>query len=419
VGEDFIFIQFDFKSFYDQFVLAFNIRKYFGILGHDDLFYNLILLPMGFRLAVAMAQSVMWFLLNFKKAESVGTATCIDNVCFSGKRGEVFQAATSFLLRVEKCGFTLNGMEDICFTKLNNNEREKFLRSLEEKEPEFLGEKYNLIKETRALTNKTVSKLDVVWGVVGHSLGSSNYKITHRQFYCLIGIMIFATEVLNINTCKYYNFFKRIRKLSGLLNKEEHLWDKPLELHLTKLEHTLLEEWVGIIRKNEPVPLTIGKKEGPSLAELQAELYIVVDASNWGWGALFYNRERVYTDFMAEQWPRGDYRSSVKAEPLGIEEVVKRARGRIRNKKVAILTDHENLTFASRSLFINSFTYNKCISCLEKISKQEKTEFFIFYVEGEKNNADGVPRGATNPKDTSFPDVGAGFSCAQPLPWQL
>jgi hypothetical protein len=56
--DDFVFLQFDFKSFYDQFVLWLKVRKFFGLLGHDEMVYWLRLLPMGFRLAVAAGYHV-------------------------------------------------------------------------------------------------------------------------------------------------------------------------------------------------------------------------------------------------------------------------------------------------------------------------------------------------------------------------
>ena len=39
--KDFIFLQFDFKGFYDQMPLHPDIRKYFGFFGFDSFYYNL------------------------------------------------------------------------------------------------------------------------------------------------------------------------------------------------------------------------------------------------------------------------------------------------------------------------------------------------------------------------------------------
>lgn len=138
-GEDIVFLQFDFKAYYDQFILSIWVRKYFGVLGHDDCFYNLILLPMGFRLAVALAQAMTWALLDFSKSKLVEVVTCIDNIGFKGPRKLVYDAAEIFLLRVEKCKFTLNGMEDIKFSSFNKEQKENYLKSLEEVAFDFLG----------------------------------------------------------------------------------------------------------------------------------------------------------------------------------------------------------------------------------------------------------------------------------------
>ena len=126
-----VFLQFDFKSFYDQFVLWLRVRRFFGLLGHDEMVYWLRLLPMGFRLAVAAAQATMWMFLNFPKSEKVNVATCIDNVCFSGKRSLVHPVVNTFLERVFSCGFTLNGWDGSNYLLLNLSERMSKLRETE------------------------------------------------------------------------------------------------------------------------------------------------------------------------------------------------------------------------------------------------------------------------------------------------
>ena len=199
--KDFIFIQFDFKGFYDQMPLHPDIRKYFGFFGFDNFYYNLRLLPMGFRLAVSTAQSAIWGFLSFKKHESVSIATCIDNVCFAGPREEVYKTAATFLERVELCNFTLHGFEEQKFTPLSESERRSVLRNLEDQTPEFLGEKYNLQKGTRAISKKTSEKLSLVWKALGpHLMNKSMHEmpITNRQFFCLIGILVYASDVLAI-----------------------------------------------------------------------------------------------------------------------------------------------------------------------------------------------------------------------------
>jgi len=243
--EEFIFIQFDFKSFYDQFILSLCVRKYFGVLGHDDLYYFLKLLPMGFRLAVACAQATMWALLDFSRSMKVAIATCIDNVCFSGPRAEVYAAVDAFLMRVFLCNFTLNGLEEIDYTNLDKEEKEELFKKWEENTPEFLGEKYNLTKKERSMTDKTLTKLTNVWGAMEYFLFSNKEKsLTPRKFFCLVGLIIYASGVLNIDTYEYFNLFKKIRNLSSQMNKDESLWDKPLSLGLTNLELTNLRNWV-------------------------------------------------------------------------------------------------------------------------------------------------------------------------------
>jgi len=416
---DFIFLQFDFKSFYDQILLSKKVRKYFGFQGHNNLFYVLKLLPMGFRLAVACAQSIMWALLNFKKDDRVMIATCIDNVCFAGPREDVYKAATRFLERVEKCNFTLHGFEKEKFTPLSEEKRRSVLKKLEDVNPEFLGEKYNLVEKTRAISKKTVDKLEVVWSAIGPHLFQKSRKITHRQFFCLIGIVVYASDVLDIKTHTFFNLFRKIRILCEKLSTNKLLWDAPLAMELTRVEFEKMEKWVTIILKNNPVGLLRGRKEIPTMEDAMADIFIVTDASKDGWGAIFFDKSKKFTHFRQGIWPRGDYRASSKAEPLGIEKTIKQERDELKGKRIVILTDHENLVFASRALFVHSFYYNKILTYLEQIKKEDNTQVFIYYVKGKNNNADGVSRGQRSVVSTAFPDVGTGLEMALPIPWQL
>ena len=157
------------------------------------MFYWLVLLPMGFRLAVACAQAAMWLFLNFLRT-GVDAATCIDNVCMSGEEKATLRAAHNFLIRVESCGFTLNGFEDINYTGMSEEDQLKKLLSLVEVRPEFLGELYDLKEKTRCMTAKTLGKLDLVWRALGP---------------LLIGLLVYATQVLNLPTHNYFNIFKK------------------------------------------------------------------------------------------------------------------------------------------------------------------------------------------------------------------
>jgi len=379
-----------------------------------------MLLPMGFRLAVACAQAVMWALLNFVMDAKVATATCIDNVCFAGSRNEVYAAATTFLKRVEECNFTLNGMEDISFTKMSIDEQRNFLRGLEETGPEFLGEKYDLLNKTRAVSEKTITKLNLVWEALAQPITTRQCKfITHRQFFCLVGLLVYSTDVLNIMTHTFFNLFKKIRTLSSKLNKNENLWDMPMETNFSRAELEDLQRWVQNILENKPVGLLVGRKEIPLFCNVKADIYITLDASLWGWGAVFYNSQKQYLFFKHNKWTKGDYRSSAKAEPLGIMRSIRAAGNLLKGKRIAILTDHENIVFASRALFIHSFHYNQCLSFLERLKRTEGTTSFLYFLEGTRNNADGVSRGQEKVEDTTFPEAGLGLVSALPIPWQL
>ena len=164
------------------------------------------LLPMGFRLAVAAAQATMWMFLNFRIPGDVNVGTCIDNVCFSGRRGLVFPVVDEFLTRVFSCSFTLNGWNGGEYLLLSQAERMKKLKETEETNFDFLGETYSLARGVRAMTEKTTEKLVMVWAAVS----KRSFEVTNRQFFCLVGLLVYATGVLSLPTYKYFNVFKRV-----------------------------------------------------------------------------------------------------------------------------------------------------------------------------------------------------------------
>ena len=418
--EDYIFIQFDFRSYYDQFPILVAIRKYFGFLGHDGGWYWLLLLPMGFRLAVAAAQATTWFLLNFPRSARVAVTTCIDNICFSGPREEVYKSIDIFLTRIFTCRFTLNGFEGVDYLGLSKEEKMKLFKSLEETSTDFLGESYDFINNQRKMTDKTVKKLEMVWGVLKEDLKKINKDTTNRQFFCLIGILVYATEILNVSTFKFFNLFKKIRGISSFLNKNDHMWDNKIFLDLSVLEYNYLEGWVETIIRNNPVHMICGKKGTPPFGLVSADKYIVLDASKEGWGAIMYNSEKEYEQFVNGSWNLGsDFSASVKAEPMGIEKAIRKWRDTIKGKRIAILTDHKNITYAAEALFVHSYFYNKCLAFLENIKRQDGTVVYMYFVPGVKNVADGISRGDKEVKDKRFPRVdGAGSSAALPVPWQ-
>jgi hypothetical protein len=422
-GTDWVFIQFDFKSFYDQFVLGVAIRKFFGVIDHDGMEHWVRLLPMGFRLAVGAAQAAMWQFLNFD-CGNVFVATCIDNVCFAGERASVHLAAKTFLRRVEAAGFTLN---DIDFELLKTEEQmNKKLWSLEEEETDFLGERYNFPAETRRMTEKTLTKLTLVWdGVKADMNDGAPKQTTNRQLFCLVGILIFGTEVLQIDTHPLYNVFKKIRSLSSFLSFNEKKWDDATHLTLTRSEVNTLKEWIHKVKENKPVWIKKGKK-AQSLEAYKPDRAIVMDASVWGWGAILYEcgKENKILDWKQERWEDNSYSSSVKAET---EAMVRAARcwpGAMGGRgKLAIITDHVNMVHASQATFVKCFFYNRGLQALQQEAAKRGADIRLFFVPGELNNADGISRGAAELSDTKFPTgvttgAGSGVITALPCPWQ-
>ena len=417
--KDIIFIQFDFISFYDQFLLGEEVRAFFCFLGHDGELYSLRLLPMGLRLAVAAAQATMWQLLNFKRSQHVQVTTCIDNVAFAGPREEVYTAINTFLTRVCESRFSLNGMEDIDYKNLSDAQKRRLFSKLEEIEPEFLGEKYFILEHKRCLTDKTIKKLKMVWELLEGKIKSQSTEITPRKFYSLIGLLIFATSVLNTKTHFIYNFFRKIRQWGALLTENESLWDKPGLINLSPSDFRDLSTWVEISLLNRKVHIEEGKKT-PTPIESLSCFYIITDASEWGWGAILFNKEKVVIKTASYPWPKGEggYQHSSKAEPMGVVQAVLHFQDTIKNSTVAIINDHQPFIHAAnRALFVHAYFYNKA---LEELAYLTSIKFFYYFIQGSKNPADPLSRNKALETET-FPvlEAGAGLSSASLYPWQL
>ena len=167
------------------------------------------------------------------------------------------------------------------------------------------------------------------------------------------------------------------------------------------------------------VHISAGKKEIIHLDHFKPHYYVVLDASKWGWGALLFGENKKFLLFANGQWARGDYGVPTKAEPLGVEAVVKRWSGIFANRKVAIITDHINLMYAHTALFVHSYYYNRCVETLQRQKQKSGTQFQIYFIKGRKNTADGVSRGESFVRDKVFPQVeGTGNCTASTYPWQ-
>ena len=333
-------------------------------------------------------------------------------------------AVDCFLSRVFLCGFTLNGKLDGSkalpidggkYLRSSKQERWELIERHAEEQFDFLGERYDLGANTRSMTVKTAEKLDFVWGLVTQR----SYRVTHRQFFSLVGLLVYATGVLALPTGGYFNIFRKIRWLSSALHKDESLWDSELVVGLSIKEKEDLKGWVEVAARNEPVPTLSGKKDPPPFDRLDA-MIIIVDASEWGRGALLYSRQRVLVTTSCGQWRAGeDYRSSVKAEPRGVREAVSAFMNQIGGVDVAILTDHEGLVWARRAMFTHSYWYNGCFLFLEDVERKLGGKFYFYFLEGKRNIADSLSRGK-GVEETSFPEIaGTGMVCASLCPWQL
>ena len=128
----------------------------------------------------------------------------------------------------------------------------------------LLGKEINGFEEiektftTRQVTEKTQKKLIFTWDLLEPKIKVNFKLVTARQFFCLVGLLIHITGVLNIQTDGLFNLIKTLRRISMLLSEDETLWDKPLPLDLTVQECI---KWVEEAKFNKPVSITAGIKQ--------------------------------------------------------------------------------------------------------------------------------------------------------------
>lgn len=362
------FAQFDAKSYYDQFELAPEIRKYFGMGGRG---LASACLPMGFRPACFVAQATSEALLSF---DMVGVEACcyIDNFFFcSDSKDDLVNACRTFLDRCATVGVVLNST-DIAIS-------EQF---------DALGEHFRVDVATRArndgngtveLASTAIDKIDLALGTLAYQ---DRENISFRRCAAIFGIAFYGSRVLSSPPSYAFNALRFYREvIAGTVN-----WSAaaPRIVGTARYE---LESWLRILRCNHSV----------SLAEVDMatapDVEIFTDASAWGWGAtamrggVAAQQSVPWTNAESSLW---DCTSSVAAEPLALVNGVA-ANVRTSDRLVRLHTDHLPLVYALRRGYGKALSYNSCVVALQRLFPQAR--FVVEFVPGVSNPADRLSRG--------------------------
>ena len=342
--------QFDFAAWFDQLMMHPDNRKFFTIDTAYGL-YVLVCLAMGFMPSCQVAQACT----NTIRAveENVYCDSCVDNVAFMGSPASVTKASEQFIKRCDLVGAVLKDRTIKLIT-----------------DHDFLGEHYNHITKTRALTRKTADKAAYVHQLLQHEVRFSTKKL--RAMY---GLLIYAAGTLNMTMATYH---WALRFLSHVASTDE------TTVHSVPVAVVIeLLAWSQRAAENQPVQVWT--------PALEPEYVLYTDASAYGYGAISLSKGGNMLQ-LSQQWSEADratwnVNSSVTAEPLAIQRAIAAL---IPNsaKKVVIYTDHLPFVYAHSRSVGKAFMYSRTIQFMSAY----QTQFEVRFIEGTENPADVLSR---------------------------
>ena len=316
---------------------------------------------MGFRPSAEVAHIISEVIADFPLPEGVSSIVYIDNIRFGGKtQEEVIEAAKTFIKRADAVGAVLNE------------------RGLTPKYTEdFLGERFDLRKKTRRLTEKTLEK-------IREALKALDAKLSYRQVAAIYGLLFFSSEVLQLNISKVFQALRYYRQQMAKVTR----WDNDAD-DIPAEALTELRVWLSSTLKNKPVPTWTSDEFFPDLT-------IYVDASAHGWGAVSISSSGVHqagAPWSDNERLQHNVTHSTVAEPLAVLHAA-RAFVSTHSVNVKIFSDHQGLVFAGNAGYGKCEKYNQM--CKELSEAFPTTRFQFAFIEGVRNVvADAISRSWT------------------------
>ena len=363
----------DFSAYFDQFPLHDEIARRMGFR-KGNTHYILTRMPMGQRHSVAVAQLATELLLSFEMPPGTTAQAFVDNIRFVGTRQGVMAATAELARRCDHCGVTIN--------ELPKQATSDNIEALLHQQGDWLGAHYDYARGTQCVAQKTLAKIKVSW--------EQRAEWTTRQYAAHVGLLFFATSVLFINVASYFEAMKRLRARAREVEADEALWDAKVWLCPTEL--TDLERWTQVALENVPT-------ECRSVDEHPGKV-IVTDASDWGWGALFWDVRSGRTAAVQAQWSAMDKQQfdtskSVYAEPEAVYRALCRFVVPSSSESVLVLTDNTAARWALAKGVSPSFFINK-VACRVR-NTFPNLRLRLSHVPGQHNPADQISRGGYAP----------------------
>jgi hypothetical protein len=376
-------IDLDLSGYYDQFKMAPGVRQYF-VFERNGKYYQMIVMPMGQKQSVSVAQSASKQLVNFET--TVYVEVYVDNVRFIHDDPELLvHAAAMFLTRCATCDVTVNEVDVSVLKNLSPaaalEQASALLRPLVKTKGPWLGELFDYKLKTVEMDDKTREK-------VSRCLEQRNP--TFRNLAAVAGILQYASRTYDLKLAPYFAARRAISCIGRLLQDHDELWDVVAPKLCDSVVASFAKWRTDLLRA---VPRVIRALEQPQLT-------LITDASDvFGFGCISideFGREA----FFAQRWSTADVatsftKSSARSETEAIFRCACRFVRPAVHRTVLIVTDSSTAVGAlakghSSSFFVNSV-------CARLQATFPGIRFVLRHVPGTLNPADAISRGAPKP----------------------
>ena len=338
----------DFSSFYNQFEIPEEARNWF-CARFKGKWYRSKVIPTGMRQCPALAQALTDSLAQMACANCETGATheaYIDNVRFTGDAEATKRAADTFERLCEEVPITIGEMG----THLTDYT--------------FLGIHYNHLTACVDISKKHRTKINELI----HQLGTETHQEwTMRDVLRLVGILVWAFRVLDIQLAKLYYLLKFIRRRAHYeLEQKAEFWPS--------LRRPTLQALSDCLGKNRHI------QEEPKAAEI----ILFTDACEEGYGAVMFQGTKVGIT-------AGDFE---KKEPIHILEArallygIEKLPNFAKSTEIKVFIDNTSVLFALRKGASKSFLLNKLVPNISKVLNEKNVRPNISYVKSEENMAD-------------------------------
>ena len=374
-------IQYDMASWYDQIkFLSPKVRVFFCLM-MENRWHCLKQLPMGFRPACQIAQSITWMLCAFER-NGVHISTMLDNVRLSSySLDDLLQAAKMFEQRCEACGVQLND------AKLTTQERVKTVDT-------YCGVEYDYNMKTRCLGVKTQKKCKIALTTLDATYARSSF----RQVAAVVSLCLYTAGVLAKNLMALtWSLRWYIEQMKRTLGFTRSAWDSNADEMPPVVRKELLTHLQFSV-SNAPVPVVN--------VESEPDWTVITDASALGWSVISIcmksGRIMQHRGVWGPEHAHYDLRSSVTTESLCIAKAAEiigaipcvRSEGR---NHVRVISDHAGAVFALERGYAWAAAYAYMLQVVVAAGLAISCRF----VPGVLNAADGGSRHADGPDATN------------------